>query len=68
MSHFEQRFHVRHRLDRYGARAWLEYQDEDASRERLAKAIATAIGSAPSCRAVDPAGATRAAAVIAELL
>ena len=26
-SHFEQRFHVRHRLDRHGARAWLEYAD-----------------------------------------
>ena len=26
-SHFEQRFHVRHRLDRHGARAWLEYED-----------------------------------------
>ena len=36
-SHFEQRFHVRHRLDRYGAMSWLDYAD--ASPEVLADAI-----------------------------
>ncbi|MEA2311129.1 MAG: hypothetical protein QOE28_1097, partial [Solirubrobacteraceae bacterium] len=65
-SHFEQRFHVRHRLDRYGASTWLEY--EAATPERLSEAIATAIGTTPSYRAVDPGAAARAAAVIAELL
>ncbi len=65
-SHFEQRFHVRHRLDRYGARTWLDY--EDASPETLADAIANAIDSEPSYRAIDPSGAARAAALIAELL
>jgi pimeloyl-ACP methyl ester carboxylesterase/predicted glycosyltransferase len=65
-SHFEQRYHVRHRLDRYGARDWVDYAD--ASPERLADAMAAAIGSRPSYRPVDPRGADRAAALIAELV
>lgn len=65
-SHFEQRFHVRHRLDRYGAANWLEY--EDASPEALATAIAGAIGSEPSYRTIDPGAAAAAATLIAELL
>ncbi len=65
-SHMEQRFHVRHRLDRYGARDWLDFAD--ATPDRLAEAIAGAIASAPADRAIDPGGAARAAALIAELL
>jgi pimeloyl-ACP methyl ester carboxylesterase/predicted glycosyltransferase len=65
-SHFEQRFHVRHRLDRYGARSWLEYAD--ATPEILADAVAEAFASTPSYRPVDPGGAERAAGLIAELL
>jgi pimeloyl-ACP methyl ester carboxylesterase/predicted glycosyltransferase len=65
-SHFEQRFHVRHRLDRYGARDWLEY--EDATPERIADAIADGIGSEPRYRPVDPGGAARAARCISELI
>jgi pimeloyl-ACP methyl ester carboxylesterase/predicted glycosyltransferase len=65
-SHFEQRFHVRHRLDRYGATAWIDYQD--ANPETLADAIASAITSKPSYRTIDPDGAAKAAALIAELL
>jgi hypothetical protein len=65
-SHFEQRFHVRHRLDRYGARRWLEYGD--ASPEALCEAIVAALGTAPAYRPVESGGAARAAAVIAELL
>lgn len=65
-SHFEQQFHVRHRLDRYGARQWLDYAD--ASPQALADALVAAIDSNPSYRATDPGGASRAAAVIAELL
>ena len=45
-SHFEQRFHVRHRLDRYGARSWLDYQD--ASPQKLADAIVEAAAGEPS--------------------
>jgi pimeloyl-ACP methyl ester carboxylesterase/predicted glycosyltransferase len=65
-SHFEQRYHVRHRLDRYGARDWLDFAD--ATPERIADAIATGIASRPAYRAVDAGGAARAAAVIAELV
>src|SRR5205814_9517083 len=36
-SHFEPRYHVRHRLDRYGATRWLEYAH--ASPARLAHAV-----------------------------
>jgi hypothetical protein len=65
-SHFEQRFHVRHRLDRYGARTWLDYEDADP--DTFAGAIAGAIGTEPSYLPVDAAGAARAASLIAELL
>ncbi|MEA2124863.1 MAG: hypothetical protein QOI80_1645, partial [Solirubrobacteraceae bacterium] len=65
-SHMEQRFHVRHRLDRYGARSWLEYAE--TSPAVLASAVVEALGSRPSYRPIDAAGATRAAALIAELL
>jgi pimeloyl-ACP methyl ester carboxylesterase/predicted glycosyltransferase len=65
-SHFEQRYHVRHRLDRYGATPWLEY--EDASPEVIATAIAENVGRQPSYRPVDGGGAGRAAELIAELL
>jgi pimeloyl-ACP methyl ester carboxylesterase/predicted glycosyltransferase len=65
-SHFEQRFHVRHRLDRYGAGNWLEYAD--ATPERLADAIADGFGTAASYRRIDPGGAARAAALIAAVL
>ncbi|HEY0632693.1 MAG TPA: alpha/beta fold hydrolase [Thermoleophilaceae bacterium] len=65
-SHFEQRYHVRHRLDRYGARDWLDYAD--ATPERLADMIAAGIGSQPAYRPIDAGGADRAAALIAELV
>jgi hypothetical protein len=57
---------VRHRLDRYRARDWLDY--ENATPERLADAIAAGIDSQPDYRPVDPGGAGRAAALIAELV
>ncbi len=65
-SHFEQRFHVRHRLDRYGARDWVEY--DDASPDTLADAIVGALRREPTYRTVDGGGARRAAAMIAELV
>jgi hypothetical protein len=65
-SHFEQRRHVRHRLDRYGATRWLDYGDADP--DTLAGAIAAAYASDPDYRSVDPGGAARAASLIAELL
>jgi predicted glycosyltransferase len=64
--HFEQRFHVRHRLDRHGARDWLEYAD--ASPTVLAETIATAAGADVSYRALPRDGAAKAASLVAELL
>jgi pimeloyl-ACP methyl ester carboxylesterase/predicted glycosyltransferase len=64
-NHFEQRFHVRHRLDRYGADRWVEFAD--ASPEQLAGAIADAYESRPAYLPVDGGGAARAAALIAAL-
>jgi predicted glycosyltransferase len=65
-SHFEQRFHVRHRLDRYGARTWIDYEDADP--DTLSSLIADAIASKPSYRPIDPGGAARAAGLIAQLV
>jgi pimeloyl-ACP methyl ester carboxylesterase/predicted glycosyltransferase len=64
--HFEQRVHVRHRLERYGAGRMLEF-DTDGPAE-IARAIAEEIGREVDYRPVDPGGAARAAARIAELL
>ena len=65
-SHFEQQFHVRHRLDRYGARTSMQFTD--ATPGRLGAAIAELVGSEPSYLPVSGGGAGRAAALIAELI
>ncbi len=65
-GHFEQRYHVRHRLDRHGARKWLELAE--TTPEEIAGAIAESVGEQPNYAPVDPSGARRAAALIAELL
>jgi predicted glycosyltransferase len=66
-DHFEQRYHVRHRLDRYGARTWLEYAD--ATPARLADVVVAMLGAgSPSYRPVAAGGADRAAELIARLL
>ncbi len=64
--HFEQNIHVRHRLDRYGAGRCVPW--EEASAERLADELAALVGTAPSAAPVDPGGAARAAALLADLL
>ena len=64
--HFEQRFHVRHRLDRYGAGRCMEF--ETASPEAIGAAIAEEIGREVAYRDVETDGAARAAALIAELI
>jgi predicted glycosyltransferase len=63
--HFEQNFHVRHRLDRYGAGRCLEYDEIEP--EALAVAMASEIGRAVSYQPVETDGARRAAERIAEL-
>jgi hypothetical protein len=64
--HFEQNFHVRHRLDRYGAGRCIDYADTGP--EELAQAIAAEVGRVVDYRPVETDGARRAAERIAELL
>jgi predicted glycosyltransferase len=64
--HFEQNFHVRHRLKRYGAGRCMDF--ETATPEVIAAAIAEEIGRPTRYRAVETDGAARAAALIAELI
>jgi predicted glycosyltransferase len=64
--HFEQNFHVRHRLDRYGAGRCMEYDQTDP--EQLAAAIAAELGRPVDYLPVETDGARRAAEHIAALL
>jgi pimeloyl-ACP methyl ester carboxylesterase/predicted glycosyltransferase len=64
--HFEQNFHVRHRLARYGAGRCMDF--DESTPEVIAEAIAAEIGRDVAYRPVETDGAARAAARIAELL
>jgi pimeloyl-ACP methyl ester carboxylesterase/predicted glycosyltransferase len=64
--HFEQNFHVRHRLDRYGAGRCLDYATSDP--DLIAAAVDDHIGEAVAYRDVETQGAARAARLIAELV
>ena len=62
----DQRRHVRHRLERYGAGRCMEF--DSCGAEQLATAVAQEIGRDVTYRTVRTDGAVRAAAAIAELL
>jgi UDP:flavonoid glycosyltransferase YjiC (YdhE family) len=64
--HFEQNFHVHHRLERYGAGRRMDYVT--ATPAVIADAIATEIGRDVRYRVVETDGAARAADMMAELL
>ena len=64
--HFEQNFHVRHRLERYGAGRCMDFETDGPA--EIAEAIAAEIGREVDYAPVDGGGAARAAALIAELL
>lgn len=64
--HFEQNFHVRHRLNRYGAGCCMDYAT--ATPEVIADAIAAELARKIDYRPVETDGAARAAARIAELI
>ena len=64
--HFEKNFHVRHRLTRYHAGRYMDF--EQAAPEVIAAAIAEEIGRKVAYRDVEHDGAKRAAAKIAELI
>ncbi len=65
-DHFEQQFHVHHRLQCHDAGRRLDYTDADP--DHLAHVIATEIATTPTYREVEGKGAERAAAAIAELI
>ncbi len=64
--HFEQNFHVRHRLDQYGAGRMLDF--DATTPEMIADMITDEIGRPVDYQPVEADGAARAAALIAELL
>jgi predicted glycosyltransferase len=64
--HFEQNFHVRHRLERYRAGRCMSFAESEPA--DIATAIAEEIGREVDYRDVETSGARRAARRIAELL
>ena len=64
--HFEQNFHVAHRLDRYGAGRRMDYAT--TTPESAAAAIAEEVGRTVDYRDVETNGAATAAKLLAEML
>jgi len=64
--HFEQNFHVSHRLERYDAGRRMEFDDSPPA--AIAEAIAQEIGREVEYRPVEAGGARRAAERLAEML
>jgi pimeloyl-ACP methyl ester carboxylesterase/predicted glycosyltransferase len=64
--HFEQNFHVAHRLDRYGAGRRMDYATTDP--DAISAAIAADVGRTVTYQPVATDGAARAASLIAELV
>jgi pimeloyl-ACP methyl ester carboxylesterase/predicted glycosyltransferase len=64
--HFEQNFHVRHRLGRYGAGRCMDFETDGPG--EIAAAIGEEIGREVDYRPVETDGAARAASLIADLL
>src|SRR6266508_606141 len=65
-NHFEQNFHVAHRLDRHRAGRRMDYATTDP--DAIAAAIAEELGRTVDYRPIPTDGAARAATLIAELL
>ena len=65
-NHFEQQVHVRHRLQRHGAGRPMDYAT--ATPEVIAEAMAEELRRPVAYRPVPADGATRAAALLADLL
>ena len=64
--HFEQNFHVRHRLERYGAGRPMDFGTDGP--EQIAQAIADELSRTINYLPVDAGGAQRAARSLAELI
>ncbi|HEX5695248.1 MAG TPA: alpha/beta fold hydrolase [Acidimicrobiia bacterium] len=65
-NHFEQNYHVRHRLDRYRAGRHMDYADTDP--DAIAAEIVAHAGVVVDYLDVESDGAARAATMIAELI
>lgn len=65
-NHFEQPFHVRHRLERYGAGRALDFRTTDP--ESLAAAMSQELADPRLCGPVETDGADRAADLLASLV
>ena len=66
--HFEQNFHVAHRLANYGVGPDARVNFMDATPDALADRMIRALGCTPEYRPVETDGAAKAARAIAELL
>ena len=66
--HFEQNFHVAHRLANYGVGPDARVNFTDATPDALADRMIRALGCTPEYRPVETDGAAKAARAIAELL
>jgi hypothetical protein len=65
-NHFEQNFHVRHRLENYRAGHLMDYAS--ASPEIIAEAIVLEMGRTAAHRPVESDGARRVAMLLADLI
>lgn len=65
-QHFEQNFHVHHRLEGHGAGRRMDFDEADP--DALAEAMVNEMKSEPNYRPVEPDGATRVAEAIGTLL
>jgi pimeloyl-ACP methyl ester carboxylesterase/predicted glycosyltransferase len=65
-NHFEQNFHVAHRLDRYGAGRRMDFAT--STPDVIAEAMAAQLRTRASFKPVEADGAERAARMIADLL
>ena len=65
-NHFEQNFHVRHRLERYGAGRCMDYHRSDPA--AIAQAMTEELARPVAFRPVESDGAAKAAAIIGALL
>jgi pimeloyl-ACP methyl ester carboxylesterase/predicted glycosyltransferase len=65
-NHFEQNFHVRYRLERYGAGRCMNFAG--ATSDVIAAAMVEELGRTPAYRPVASDGAAKAAALIADVV
>jgi UDP:flavonoid glycosyltransferase YjiC (YdhE family) len=65
-NHFEQNFHVAHRLDRYGAGRRLDFAT--AAPDIIAEAMLAELGAPRPPKPVEADGASRAARMLADLI